>query len=390
MSSICFYFQVHQPYRLAPYSFFDIGSSKEYFDNEKNSLILKKVAEKCYLPTNRLLLKLIEKYSGDFKIAFSISGVALEQFKEYSPQVLDSFQELAETKCVEFLSETWAHSLASLYSEEEFLLEIKLHKALIETYFRQSPKIFRNTELIYSDTIGTLIAKAGFSSVLIEGCDDILGWRSPNFIYQHPENNLNLLLKNYKLSDDIAFRFSNRAWQHWPLQAEKYAGWLHELPKETQTVNLFMDYETFGEHQWEDTGIFNFLEKLPECIFHDKKYSFNTPSEIIQEYQPVARLSVARITSWADAERDITAWQGNNMQKSALDKIYSLEKRIFEKNEPEMVTSWRKLLTSDHFYYMSTKWFSDGDVHAYFSPYTSPYEAFTTYMNCVNDFEKRI
>ncbi|RIL12438.1 MAG: alpha-amylase [Proteobacteria bacterium] len=389
MPSVCFYFQVHQPFRIKRYSYFEGARQHDYFDSERNSQIMCKVAEKCYLPTNSTLLRLIERYQGKFKISFSITGTAIEQMSKYSPQALHSFVELAKTGCVEFLGETYYHSLASLYDQEEFKAQVRLHTSLVEELFGQTPQIFRNTELIYQDFIGQLAAQIGFKGVIAEGADDVLGWRSPNFLYSVPQTETALMLKNYRLSDDVAFRFSNRSWNDFPLTADKFAGWVHQVSGNGDVVNLFMDYETFGEHQWESTGIFSFLDYLPEMILRHPDWDFVTPSESCRRYARRAELHFPRLTSWADLERDITAWRGNRMQHSSLEKIYALGKRLSADSTAngEALSVWRKLLTSDHFYYMCTKWFADGDVHAYFSPFESPYEAFISYMNVLRDFE---
>jgi alpha-amylase len=387
MPSVCFYFQVHQPFRIERYRFDHIGKQKNYFEEQKNKAILKKVANKCYLPTNHLLLKLIRKYQGRFKISFSITGTAIEQMQEYYPEVLESFQELADTGCVEFLAETYHHSLAALYSPNEFRRQIKMHQELMKNIFNQRTEIFRNTELIYQDEIGQMVADLGFKAIIAEGADDILDWRSSHFVYKHPERDLKILTKSYSLSDDIAFRFSNKCWAGWPLTTNKYASWLHRLSGNCDTVNLFMDYETFGEHQWEETGIFNFLSHLPEAVFSQPDWQFKTPSETISSYPVRDSLSYHRLVSWADIARDLTAWNGNEMQNSALARAFALEDKILERNNPKLTETWRRLLTSDHFYYICTKFFADGDVHAYFSPFKSPYEAFISYMNVLTDLE---
>lgn len=387
MPSVCFYFQVHQPYRLKPYSFFDIGKSHQYFDQQKNSAILQKVASKCYLTTNRLLLKLIQQHKGAFRVSFSVTGTAIEQMRDYCPEALETFIELSKTGCVEFLSETYYHSLSVLYDQIEFKEQVTLHSELVKKLFGQTPRVFRNTELIYSDQIGQTVADMGYKAVIAEGADDILQWRTPNFVYSVPNKRTALLLKNYRLSDDVAFRFSNRAWECFPLTADKYASWLHQVSGAGDVVNLFMDYETFGEHQWASTGIFDFLEHLPSKVLAHKDWNFATPSEVIELYPARAEMSFNRLTSWADVDRDLTAWRGNKMQNTALQQIYDLGSSVKWSNNPEAISEWRKLLTSDHFYYMCTKWFADGDVHAYFSPYESPYEGFINFMNVLKDFK---
>ena len=386
MPAVCFYFQVHQPFRLRHYTFFDSRTEHNYFSDDANRAIMQKVAGKCYLPMNGLLLELIKRYGKSFKIAFSISGVAIDQMRAYAPEVLASFQQLADTGCVEFLGETYYHSLAAVYDQDEFRSQVKQHGELMRTTFSATPTIFRNTELIFHDFIGRMVADMGYKAVIAEGADDIIGWRSPNFVYRVAGSDAHLLLKNYRLSDDVAFRFSNRGWADFPLTTEKYARWIHNVSGNGVTVNLFMDYETFGEHQWASTGIFQFMEHLPEMILRHGDWSFATPSEVIANNDPVAEMPFGRLTSWADVDRDLTAWNGNRMQRSALKQIYDLRSTVEAKNDAEIATIWRRLLTSDHFYYMCTKWFADGDVHAYFSPYASPYDAFINYMNVLKDF----
>lgn len=390
MPSICFYFQVHQPYRIKKYRNDQIGVDHDYFDEKNNRAILQKVAYKCYLPMNRLLLEKIRQTDGRFKVSFSITGTAMEQLEEYCPEALASFVELAKTGSVEFLAETYYHSLAALYSPAEFRRQVQMHTAMIQEYFNQTPTVFRNTELVYNNDIGNLVSDLGYKAILAEGADDILGWRSPNFVYQHPQRDLKILTKNYKLSDDIAFRFSNQQWNEWPLTTEKFAQWVHRMNGNGDVVNLFMDYETFGEHQWADTGIFDFMRALPEQIWSHSDWSFQTPSEVLNSRPAMAPLSYERVVSWADMERDLTAWNGNQMQKAALERAHSMSARIFARQNPHLTSVWRKLLTSDHFYYICTKFFSDGDVHAYFSPFKNPYEGFMSYMNVLTDIEKSV
>lgn len=390
--SICLYFQVHQPDRLRLYRFFDIGIDNHYFDDFSNRTIMRRVAHKCYLPMNQLLLELIKKYKGQFKIAFSISGVALEQFRKHCPEVLDSFKKLAATGCVEFLAETYYHSLASIESQEGFKYQVKMHANAIKQYFGVVPKSFRNTELIYSDKIGEAVASMGYSTMLTEGAKQILGWKSPDYVYSNAINpRLKLLLRNFALSDDIAFRFSDRSNPEWPVTADKYASWLEAALKNGgDIINLFMDYETFGEHQDASTGIFEFIKALPREVlkYHDLK--FTVPSEATAEYQPVALMHVPFAISWADEERDTSAWLGNELQNEAISKLYALEPRVLATDNQALITDFGRLQESDHFYYMCTKFFSDGAVHKYFNPYPSPYEAFINYMNVLSDFEIRV
>jgi alpha-amylase len=370
------------------YDVFQIGKDHQYFDDKLNGEIMRKVARKCYLPANQAMLKLIERFEGRFRIAYSITGLALEQMQRYAPEVIESFNELVATGCVELLAETYYHSFVVLYDIGEFREQVAMHGRLMKSLFGVTPKVFRNTELIYDDRIGAEVARLGYRGMLAEGADDILDWRSPNYVYKAPRSDLALLLKNYRLSDDIAFRFSNRSWPDYPLTADKFARWVHSVGSDAHSVNLFMDYETFGEHQWAETGIFEFLDHLPGAILEDPAWSFQTPSETIDAHPPVSDLSYPRVTSWADAERDLSAWRGNDMQQRAIERVFLLGERIKRRNNPALLALWRKLTTSDHFYYMSTKWFSDGDVHAYFSPYESPYEAFINYMNALTDLEE--
>jgi len=390
MVSICFYFQVHQPFRLRNYPVFDIGKNHNYFDDKKNKEIMLKVAEKSYIPTNRLMLRLLNNHP-EFKISYSLSGVALEQFEEYSPETLRSFQALVDTGQVEVLNETYYHSLAFLYSKEEFKEQINLHKKKIKSLFNKIPKIFRNTELIYNNELANFIEGLGYKGILAEGADHILQWRSPNYLYRpKTTKKISLLLKNYKLSDDIAFRFSNKGWKEWPLTIGKFAHWVNAINGSGNTINLFMDYETFGEHQWKDTGIFKFLRLLPAELLKHPDNNFKTPSELVKSYAPVAELDIHNPISWADVERDVSAWLGNSMQKSAIQYIYFLENEIKNSKNKRLIDDWRKLQTSDHFYYMCTKWFNDGDVHKYFNPYDSPYDSFIAFMNIINDLKLRL
>nr|WP_321513610.1 glycoside hydrolase family 57 protein [uncultured Pseudodesulfovibrio sp.] len=387
MISLCFYFQVHQPMRLDQnYSFFDIGRHHHYRDDKANRDIMRKVADKCYLPANRMMLDLINEFKGDFRISYAITGVAMEQFQEFCPEVLHSFRELADTGCVEFISETHYHSLAFLFSKEEFRRQVTMHNEVLKEFFGATPVTFRNTELIYSNDLALDIEKMGYKVILAEGADQVLGWRSPNFVYQ-PSGccKLKALLKNYRLSDDVAFRFSDRSWGEWPVTTDKFSDWIHSVAGNGEAINLFMDYETIGEHQWEDTGIFQFFKALPRSILSHHDFVFQTPAEAAARLDPVAQLDVPYFTSWADLERDVSAWLGNSMQDQATELVYGLEKKVLATKDDDLIATWREMLTSDHFYYMCTKWFSDGDVHKYFNPYETPHQAFITYMNALND-----
>ena len=391
MPSICLYFQVHQPSRLRKYTFFDIGNNPYYEDEVANRAILLKVAKKCYLPTNALLLELIKQWEGRFSVSFSLTGSVIEQFKRYSPETLDSFKALADTGCVEMLNETYHHSLTSVFSKEAFIEEVNEHHDLIKKEFGQTATTFRNTELIYNNELATLVESLGYLSILAEGADKVLGERSPNYLYRpHGTQNIKLLLKNYRLSDDIAFRFSDKTWTEYPCTADKFSSWIHAISPASDIVNLFMDYETFGEHQWADTGIFDFLRALPTQLLRNPAFDFCTPRQAAEKLPAQYELDSPNFFSWADTERDLTAWMGNHLQEDALKTVYALERRVRGLKVPSLMKAWKCLLTSDHFYYMCTKWHADGDVHKYFSPYNNPYDAFINFQNVVKDFSLRI
>ncbi len=389
MPSVCFYFQVHQPERLRHYSVFD--SDSNYFDDFKNAQICRKVASKCYLPANRLLLDLILRQEGKLRVAFSLTGVAIDQFNRYASEVIDSFHQLNETGCVEFLAETYYHSLSFLYSRDEFGEQVAMHRQQMRSMFGQDPKVFRNTELIYENALAHFVAQMGFRGVLCEGADRILGYRSPNYLYRPPQcPEISLLLKNYRLSDDIAFRFSNRDWPEWPLTAEKFAGWVNQINGNGCVVNLFLDYETLGEHQWAETGIFDFLRHLPEEVLRHPDNDFRTPGEAVAAYEPAGEFDVPHLISWADTERDLSAWLGNAMQSNALHELYRIEGQVKASGDPSILHDWRRLQISDHFYYMCTKYFADGDVHKYFNPYESPYDSYINFMNVLDNLRSRL
>jgi len=393
MKSVCFYFQVHQPYRVKRYSVFDVGNDPEYFNDRSetdlnNRRIVEKVARKSYIPATRLILHLLKTHP-EFRVSYSFSGIALEQMERYTPEAIQLFKEVIDTGQAEVLGETYYHSLAFFYSQPEFERQVGKHREAVRRLFGVWPRVFRNTELTYRNDVGHWAERAGYTGVIAEGWDPILGWRSPNHVYRPKgAEKIALLLKNYKLSDDIAFRFSSRDWSEWPLSAEKYGKWIEAA--DGDTINLFMDYETFGEHQWEDTGIFHFLEKLPEEILKIPNVTFRTPSETIAQYDAKDEVDMPHIVTWADTDRDLTAWVGNPMQRAAIENVYSLEDAVLAANDHKILDDWRRLQTSDHFYYMCTKWFSDGDVHAYFSPYESPYDAYIAYMNALSDLRLRV
>jgi alpha-amylase len=389
MASVCFYFQIHQPYRLRRYSVFD--TDRHYFDDHKNAEQFRQIAQKSYLPANAAFLETLRVHEGRFRIAYSISGSALEQLEQYSPETLESFQELNKTGCVEFLSETYCHSLAFLYSREEFRAQVETHRGKIRQLFGQEPRVFRNTELIYNNDLAHFVSHMGYDAILAEGADNILGARSPNFVYRPPHApRLKLLLNNYHLSDDICFRFSNKAWEQWPLTAEKFARWVSQINGNGFLCNLFMDYETFGEYQWAETGIFDFIRHLPGAILQNRDNNFLTPSQVCDTFQPVGEIDVPHMISWADEERDLSAWLGNAMQSNALHELYKLEGALKEKGDEQLLADWRRLTTSDHFYYMCTKYWADGDVHKYFSPYESPYDSYINFMNVLDNVQTRL
>ncbi len=390
------YLHVHQPYRVRDYSVFDTSIDHNYFNesdsqsNHNNQRILQKVADKSYRPMNQLLEKLLDKHP-EFKVSLSITGTFIEQAEAWAPDVLDSFKRLVSTGRVEIVSETYYHSLAFFYSRSEFERQVEAHRAKVREVFGVETSVFRNTELSYNDELAQWAEGYGFKGILAEGWDPVLEWRSPNFVYS-PEGteNISLLLKNYKLSDDLAFRFSNRAWQEWPLTVDKYSSWIEASIQDQPLVNLFMDYETFGEHQWEDTGIFTFFEEFVERWLSNPDNTFYTVSEAIDANKPVGKLSMPYTVTWADSERDLTAWLGNSMQHEAMKHLYALEADVLRSEDGDLIGDWRRLQTSDHAYYMCTKWFTDGDVHAYFSPYDSPYDAFLYYINAIRDVRWRL
>lgn len=390
MKAICFYFQIHQPFRLKTYRFFDIGNDHYYYDDFSNDDIITRIAQRSYLPANNMLLDMIKQYGKAFKVAFSISGTALEQLEQYVPEFIESMKELAATGCVEFLSETYAHSLASLEDPDEFVSQIKNHDKKIYQLFGQHPKVFRNTELIYDDDISSMVQSMGFKAAITDGAKHILGWKSPNYVYSSATaSKLKLLLKNSKLSDDITFRFSNPEWASYPLTADKYIDWIANLPQEEQIINLFMNYETFGELQPRETGIFEFMKALPRFAA-ERGIEFWTPSEVVSKLKSVGSLSVPYPMSWADEARDTSAWLGNTLQKEAVKKLYSISERVRLCDDKRIKQDWYYLQASDHFFYMSTKHSEDGSVHSHYSPYDSPYMAFTNYMNVLSDFMIRV
>ncbi len=396
MPTICLYLKAHQPRRIRRFGVFDIGTSSDYFQTDEerldNKKILKKVIHKSYIPTNALLLKLLKDVPG-FKVSLSLTGVLLDQLEEIDPSVITQFKEIVATGKAEILGETYHHSLSFFYNRDEFESQVEQHRTRIHDLFGVTPRVFSNTELAYNNDLAKWADEAGYAGLVAEGWDPILQWRSPNYVYQPVDTeHVKVLLKNYTLSDDIAFRFSERSWPEWPLTVDKFVAWINAIEDDAQTVNLFMDYETFGEHQWEETGIFDFLSALPKALLKNPKNNFMMPTEVIKTYPSVGYIDVPNILTWADTDRDLSAWVGNKMQRDAIEQVYALRPRVYASmaTDPTILSDWQHMLTSDHFYYMCTKWFSDGDVHAYFNPYESPYDACIAYMNALKDIEIRL
>lgn len=393
---IVLYLHVHQPWRIRDYSVFDTSEQHNYFEGftdwyRENGEILKKVADKSYRPMNAVLLKMLNEHP-EFKVSLSITGTFLEQAERWAPDVIDSFKQLVDTGRVEIVAETYNHSLAFFYSREEFVRQVELHRQKIRDVFGVECTSFRNTELSYNNDLGKWADEYGFKGILTEGWDPVLGWRSPNFVYRpQGAKNIKLLMKNYRLSDDLAFRFSNKAWEQYPLHADTYVHWLNDsIGDDGQVANLFMDYETFGEHQWADTGIFEFFQRFVGQWLHNPANTFYTVSEACDTFDAADEIDVPYTITWADTERDLTAWLGNSMQHEAMRHLYAMEHDILRTGDQQLIWDWRNLTTSDHPYYMCTKWFTDGDVHAYFSPYDSPYDAFLYFMNVLRDVRYRL
>jgi alpha-amylase len=389
MPSVCIYFQVHQPFRLRRYSVFD--TDRHYFDDRLNAEVIRKVSAKCYLPAGRVLLEAARKHDGRFRFAFSITGSAMEQFRRYVPEVVELFQQLNATGCVEFLDETYYHSLAFLYSREEFRAQVELHRQQVKELFGQQPRVFRNTELIYNNDLAHFVSHMGYDGVVAEGVDHVLGHRDANAVYRPPHSpRLKLLLKNDKLSDDIAMRFADRSWEGYPLTADRFAKSVSEINGRGNLCNLFVDFETFGEHHWAETGILDFLTHLPAEVLKDRDNDFLTPGQVLDRYDAAGEVDVPHMTSWDESDRDLSAWLGNAMQSNALHELYKIEGPLKERGDAELLTDWRRLSASDHFYYMCTKYWSDGDVNRHFSPYESPYDSYINFMNVLDNVQSRL
>jgi len=371
---------------------FNIGNTRDfyhtYFDQHLNRKIFEKVAKKCYLPTNNLILELIRKYDGKFRVSYSLTGTFVEYCEKYLPELLDSFKELFKTGAVDLIEETYFHSLSGLYDDlNEFEEQVKMHRQMIRRNFNYKPKVFRNTEAIYDNRIAQKVADLGYNGIITEGAEKILGWRSPNFLYKPVNANLKVLLRNYKLSDDVGFRFSARNWPGFPLTADKYANWMSNSYGDV--INLFMDYETFGEHQWIETGIFEFLKHLPDEVLKHDNLDFATVSEAVERYDAVGDIDSPWAISWADEDRNVSTWLGNNMQIACFNELKDIGRKLKKKGDKDLLYIWRLLQTSDHLYYISTKGFEDGTVHAYFSPYDIPYDGFVNYMNILQDLKEK-
>lgn len=391
MRSICLTFKVHQPVRLRRFRFFEIGESEYYYNDYANEVNMMRIAENCYLPANKIILDLIHKNEGRFKVAFSISGTTIDQLKRYTPEVIEGFQELASTGCVEFLTETYSHSLLVLKNRSELRRQTESHALLMESTFGKYPKIFANTEMIYTDEIGALIAEMGFKAILTKGPDNLLKWRNPNFLYRNAINpEFLVLLKNQPLSDDIDYRFSDSNWSGWPLTANEFVSMIKKIPNGEKIVNLFLDYETFGEHQTFGSGIFTFLESFPTAVFRKSDFKFLTPSEVIEHFEPISKLKVPHPISWADEQRELESWLGNELQQEAFESLFALSELIEQCNDSDILEDWQYLQSSDHFYYMCTKYTPANENHDFVNPYDSPYEAFMNYMNVLNDFSIRL
>lgn len=396
MRAICLYLHIHQPWRYRRYSIFDVAKNhnywyeKDYYDKQNNERIFRKVAEKSYHPMLDLLERNLKRYP-EFKVSLSITGTWIEQALEWDPSLISQIERMVTTGQVEIVGETYYHSLAFFYDKAEFQNQVKMHSDTVARLFGVRPRVFRNTEFAYNDELGKWAEEIGYKAVLAEGWDKVLGWRSPNHVYKVAGgSSTRLLLKNYRLSDDIAFRFSDRNWKEWPLTVEKFQNWLNMDALRGNLINLFMDFETFGENIWEDTGIFDFMEQLIYMWLKEYENKFVTVSEAADLEQPVDEISMPQTVTWADTERDLTAWTGNEMQQEALRDLYAMKSRVVASDNADLLEDWRRLTTSDHTYYMCTKYWNDGDVHAYFSPFDSPFDAFMYYMNVVRDFEWRI
>jgi alpha-amylase len=389
MALVCLCFQIHQPLQLRRYSVFD--TDRHYFDDHRNAEICRRLAQKCYLPANRVLLEAIRAHEGRFRLAFSISGLALEQLEHAAPEALADFQQLSATGCVEFLDETYDHSLAFLYSREEFRAQVESHRRQVKRLFGQEPRVFCNTELIYNNDLAHFVSHMGYDGIFAEGAEAILGHRSPNQAYRPPHaSHLKLLLRNYGLSEDISLRFCDRSWEQWPLTADKFAKWVNQINGSGELCNLFINYDVFGDRHPPESGIFEFLRHLPAALLQNGANQFVTPSHVCDAVQSVGEIDVPHMISWADEERDLSPWLGNAMQSNALHELYKIEGAMKEKGDEQLISDWRRLTASDHFYYMCTKYWAEGNAHRHFSPYESPYDSYINFMNVLDNVQTRL
>ena len=389
MKTICLYFEIHQIIHLKRYRFFDIGTDHYYYDDYANETSITNIAENSYIPALKTLIDMARKSEGAFKVALSLSGVGLEQLERYAPQVIDLLQELGETGCVEFIAEPYSHGLASLApnGEQSFRDEVKRQVDKINQLFGQKPKVFRNSSLIYDDEIGGLVADMGFKGILTEGAKHILGWKSPHYLYHSAFNpNLKVLMRDYKLSDDISLRFSNPSWEAYPLMADKYIDWIDQSPEEDGVFNIFMELCALGIYQPLSSNILDFISNLPKAA-KDKGIGFQTPSEVIKTHKSVSSIEVPYPMSWNDEERDISCWLGNVMQREAFDKLYSIGERVILSKDRHLLQDWDYLQASNNFRFMTTK---NNAVSMDRGIYESPYDAFTNYMNILGDFLQRV
>jgi alpha-amylase len=385
MKNVCLYFNLHQPNRLKPYDFFKIGHDHFYEDDDMNKDFLDKISNDCYLPMNAIMMENINRLGKNFKFCLSLSGTLIEQMENHRPDVLKSFIELSKTGQVEFIGQTFYHSLAYLNSLPEFERQVKKHIAKIEEHFGQTPKVFRNTGMIYCNDLAGRLENLGFHGVMTEGLPQYLQDRSPNYLYTAPHTKkIKTILKNYKLSADFTHRFADQSWNEYPLTAKKYANWIANAPGDC--VNIYMPYETFGQHLSPETGAFDFIKKLPTEL-KNQEVNFLTASDQVEQLSIKGVFDVHLPVSWRDSEKDLSAWSGNNMQKEAMQKLYSLEKTVISSKDEDLIHVWSKLQTSDHFYYLNTKTAKDGETRDYLSPYDSPYSGYIHYMNALADLE---
>ncbi|MBQ6070586.1 MAG: glycoside hydrolase family 57 protein [Bacteroidales bacterium] len=393
MNRICFHFQISQPYRLRTYRFFDINQNHDYFDDYQNHYLTKRLAERCYLPANKMMLELIKKYPDTFKLSFSISGSSIELFKNYCPEVIESFKELIATGCVEITGSTFTHSIASLYGKDAFMEQIHLQENLLQETFGVKPVSFCNTEIIYSDEIGEWLGDAGYRVILTEGARHILGWKSPTYLYCNPyQTDVRLLLRTYKLCDDITLRFNDYSWDQYPLTADKYMWFLNNsnFGSEAPFINLYWDYETIGEHYTADTGIFDFFRDLVDRLVANENYSFITPKEVLDMDVTTATMHAPWPISCSGEEKDTHEWIGNELQQEAFNQLFKLQKLYDQSTNPQAKLSWLQLQAADHFNFMSSKWFGHRFVKRNFEVYSSPYQAFINYMNVLNDVKLQL